>query len=266
MNVINPSILNLDVVALNKTFRHAAPYPHIVFENFLAPEVAEDLYNNFPKMSELRKHYDGLNEQKSEGSSFENYHGSFQKVVDALRSTEIIEFVEKVTGIKDLSMPNDHRGAGVHQGRNGSFLDIHVDFSIHPTLHLHRRLNLLIYLNKNWQPEYGGDIELWDADVKNLVKKYSPTFNRCVIFECNEVSYHGYDKINVPENESRKSFYSYYYSPVGNNVKYHDTIFKARPSEGTAKKVKTEVKETVKNAVKKTIKLLGLTSIFNKIE
>jgi Rps23 Pro-64 3,4-dihydroxylase Tpa1-like proline 4-hydroxylase len=265
--IINPEVYDFGKLdAWHRAFRSATPYPHICFDNFLRPDFAESLYANFPKMSELRRHYNGLNEQKSEGSSFEKYHPHFQQLADTLRSAEFVAFVEQLTGIKGLSMPNDHRGAGVHQGQNGSFLDIHVDFSIHPTLQLHRRLNLLIYMNKDWKPEYGGDIELWDAEVKHLEKSYSPLFNRCVIFECSEISYHGYDKISVPEGQSRKSIFSYYYSAVGPDVRYHDTIFKARPTESTGKKVKTQVKEGMKNSVKRTMIALGLRRIFDKIE
>jgi hypothetical protein len=86
------------------------------------------------------------------------------------------------------------------------------------------------------------------------------------MFECNEVSYHGYDKINVPEDESRKSIFAYYYTPVGPDVKYHDTIFKARPTESSMKKVKTNMKESLKNGIKRTMLTLGLKGIFNKIE
>lgn len=267
MNCIDHKILDPQGLAeMRKQFRNAEPYPHIVIENFLDEETAQSLYENFPKMSSLRKHYKGLNEQKSEGSSFETYHGSFLNVVEDLRSKEFIHFLEEMTGIDNLSIPADHRGSGVHQGENGSFLDVHVDFSVHPVLNLHRRLNVLIFLNKDWTYDYGGRVEMWDPEVKTLVKEYIPGFNRCVIFECSETSFHGYDKITVPEGETRKSIYSYFYSPVAEGVRYHDTIFKARPSESNMKRVKTNLKESLKNGVKRTMRKLGMKSIFNKIE
>jgi len=203
---------------------------------------------------------------KSEGSAFDVYHNDFVKVLEAIKSDDFTKWVEKVVGIDDLLLPDDHRGAGVHQGQNGSFLDIHVDFSVHPTLNMHRRLNLLIYLNKDWKQEYGGHLELWNGDVTKLEAEIMPAFNRAVIFECTDDSYHGYDVITVPEGVTRKSIYSYYYSPVAEGVKYHDTIFKPRPSDTMLKKTQTKTKETLKNGVKKTIKALGLKSIFNKFE
>ncbi|GJM35019.1 MAG: hypothetical protein DHS20C18_40200 [Saprospiraceae bacterium] len=247
-------------------FNQGKPYKYIVIDNFLEDEVANSLYDNFPKMTELRKHYKGINENKSEGSSFSEYHVDFVRVVEAIKGPEFVHWVEQVVGINDLILPDDHRGAGVHQGRNGSFLDIHVDFSIHPVLNLHRRLNLLIYLNKNWKDEYGGHLEMWNDDVTKLENMVKVNFNRAVLFETTDTSYHGYDVIRIPETESRRSIYGYYYSPIAEDVKYHDTIFKPRPTDSTLKKVQTSAKENIKNGVKKTLQKLGLKSIFEKFE
>lgn len=267
MQALNPNHLTPENLArMAAEFQGAKPYNHIVIDNFLQQDVAESLYGNFPKMTELRKHYNGLNENKSEGSSFDTYHPNFAKVIADITSPEFIKMLEQITGIDNLSIPPDHRGAGVHLGKAGSYLDVHVDFSVHPTLNMHRQLNLLIYMNKDWQEEWGGHIELWNHDVTKLDKKVLPILNRCVIFQCSEISYHGYDKISPPETESRKSIYAYYYTPVGPGVRYHDTIFKARPSEGTIKKIKTDVKETLKNAAKRMLLTLGLSKVFDKLE
>ncbi len=267
MEYINDQQVNLQQAeAWHSDFRSARPYPYIVIDNFLKPEVAEAMYDNFPKVDELRKHYKNLNEKKSEGSSFDQYHPDFNHVRQELGSQAFLTFMEKLTGIEGLILPDDHRGSGLHQGTDGSYLDVHVDFSVHPILNLHRRLNLLIFLNKNWKPEYGGALELWDPKVKNLEAEIMPGFNKAVIFECSDVSYHGYDKISIPEGETRKSMFVYLYTPVGPHVKYHDTIFKARPSEGLAKRAITDIKETGKNGVKKVLKTLGMKKLFEKYE
>ena len=99
---------------------------------------------------------------------------------------------------------------------------------------LHRRLNILIYFNKDWKPDWGGNIELWDADVKKCHHSFSPVFNRCVVFETNEISYHGVTAVKCPEGMSRKSFAAYYYTkeaPKHWTGVSHSTIFKARPDE-----------------------------------
>ncbi len=124
---------------------------------------------------------------------------------------------------------------------------------------MHRRLNLLIYLEKDWKEEYGGGLEMWNADMSQCEKIVMPALNRAVIFETSEISYHGYAKISLPEGVTRKSFFAYYYTKEREDaVPYHDTIFKARPTESTSKKIQTAVKESVKNTAKSTLKKLGV--------
>ncbi|MCB0706124.1 MAG: 2OG-Fe(II) oxygenase [Saprospiraceae bacterium] len=264
---LNTDVINDNSIArFREEFSKGKPYKHIIIDNFLQEDVADALYKNFPKVTELRKHYKGINENKSEGSSFEEYDSRFPIVLEAIKSKEFTHWLEQVVQIDNLLLPDDHRGAGVHQGRNSSFLDVHVDFSVHPILNMHRRLNLLIFLNKNWKEEYGGLLELWNEDVTVLEKEVMPSYNRAVIFETTDTSYHGYDVITIPEDETRKSIYSYYYSPLAPGVKYHDTIFKPRPSDSLVKKTQTNAKELVKNGIKKTIQKLGLKGIFERFE
>ncbi len=261
MQVMNPRLQQAGTIAeLANEFNTAHPYPHVVIENFLVDEVAEKLFNNFPDNTKLDKHWKGMNEQKSEGSNFDNFDEAFSLVKQFIMSPEMSQWIEKVTGVKDGMVTDDKMGCGVHQGKDGSFLDVHVDFSMHHRLQKYRRLNLLIYLNKDWKTEeYGGELELWNADMTVCEKKVAPLFNRAVIFETNDISYHGYSKISLPEGVTRKSFFTYFYTDDrGNQKGYSDTRFKARPDEGTGKKVKTEVKETLKNSIKRTLNKLGI--------
>lgn len=258
-NVFNPQINDQAFVdKLASDFKNARPYRHVVIENFLSEETANKLFSNFPDDADMSRHYKGLNEMKSEGSNFGAFDTAFSDVKKALNDENFRKTLEKITGITDVFSTDDAMGSGVHQGRNGSYLDVHIDFNIHHLSNVHRRLNLLIFLNKNWKESYGGKLELWNADVTKCEQEYLPLFNRCVIFETSDISYHGYSKITIPANESRKSFFCYYYTKPGKGIKYHDTIFKARPSEGTMKKVKTNVKETLKNNIKRTLKRLGI--------
>lgn len=258
--IFNPQIFDAQFVnALSQKFQTAKPYKHIVIENFLNEDFANTLHANFPPLNSLAKHYHGLNEHKSEGSNFEKFNPAFSKLREALNTPETQKIIEQITGIKDIYSTNDNLGAGVHQGENGSYLDIHIDFNIHHLEDIHRRLNLLIFLNKNWKEEYGGKLEMWNKDVTECGQAYLPSFNRCVIFETNEISYHGYSKITIPQGETRKSFYCYYYSDINDYTgKYHDTTFRARPAEGVVKKIKTDLKETLKNNIKYSLKKLGI--------
>ena len=269
MKIFNDKIFTPEFQAeAAKRFQNAEPFPNMYIDEFLDPGFAKTLYENFPTAEQMRRHYEGLNEKKSEGSNFDQYHESFTQLREALATDDLRKVLENITGIDDLILPDDHRGTGVHQGTDGSFLDIHVDFSVHPVLNLHRRLNLLIFFCPDWKEEYGGALELWDKEVKNLGAEIYPAFNRAAMFATSEISWHGYDKISVPDHVKRNSFFTYYYTPIeeGSDVKYHDTIFKTRPSESRSKAVKTAAKETTKNFIKGAIRKLGMTKIFDKIE
>lgn len=248
-----------NIKELNNQFEIAKPYKHIKIDNFLSAEFAATIEGNFPGLDKMSRNYQGLNENKSEGAGFENFHPAFTQLKAALNTPEFYKALSGITGIADLYSVEDGLGMGVHQGSNGSFLDIHIDFNIHYDRNIHRRVNLLIFMNKDWKEEFGGLLEMWNKDVSKLEKFYLPSFNRCVIFETNEISYHGYGKIIVPEGIHRKSFYGYYYTDLRDNAKgYHDTVFKARPEEGMMKKVKTDVKETLKNNIKRIFKKAGI--------
>ncbi len=253
------------VQSLQKQYLAAQPYPHVVLDGFLHDDVALALYNGFPKLGEMATHYDGMNEKKAEDSGFERYPQVFRDLRAALFSKTFTTFLERVTGIEDIRTCEGALGSGTHQGGNGSFLDIHVDFNIHPTENLHRRINVLVFLNKNWQESYGGKLEMWNKDMTACVAAHLPLLNRCVIFETNDISYHGYGKITVPDGESRKSVYAYYYTPLDKStLVYHDTTFRTRPNEPAAKKLQTAVKETSKNFIKRQLKHFGLIDFYNK--
>ena len=260
MNSINPIYTSSEGVQnLQQEFQQGVPYKHLVMDNFLRESIAENLYDNFPSIELLDKHYKGLNEKKSEGANFSQFHSSFSEIKTEIMSPEFCQWIAEVTQIPDVFVTDDKLGTGLHQGGNGSFLDIHIDFNIHAEKNVHRRLNLLIYMNKDWLPEYGGDLEMWDANMTKCEKKVAPLFNRVVIFETSEISYHGYSKITVPEHINRKSIYSYFYTDIREGaVSYHDTVFKAKPEDSTAKKVGTTVKESLKNFTKAQLKKIGI--------
>jgi Rps23 Pro-64 3,4-dihydroxylase Tpa1-like proline 4-hydroxylase len=261
MNLINTSLFTPSSVAeMKESFEKAKPYRHLVIDGIIKPEFAEEIYQAFPKEEVFNKRYKGVNEFKAEGSNFEDFPAIFSQLKDAFHSKEWCQIMSEITGIDELFSVPDALGGGLHQGGNGSFLDIHIDFNIHADRGIHRRINLLIFFNKDWKEVYGGHTELWNADMTNLDKKVFPDFNRCLIFETNEISYHGYAAITVPENVTRKSFYAYYYTQLREDAaKYHDTVFKARPTDSLAKKTLTPIKEGAKNFIKRQLRNLGIT-------
>jgi Rps23 Pro-64 3,4-dihydroxylase Tpa1-like proline 4-hydroxylase len=138
-------------------------------------------------------------------------------------------WLEALTGIEGLIPAPYFGGGGLHQIEPGGFLKIHADFNVHPKLKLDRRLNMLVYLNKDWRDEYGGHLELWDRDLSACRKKILPSFNRTVIFSTTDTSFHGHPHpLTAPVGMSRKSVSLYYYTagrPEAERSAPHDTLF-----------------------------------------
>jgi Rps23 Pro-64 3,4-dihydroxylase Tpa1-like proline 4-hydroxylase len=261
MQFINPDLLNTDTVPrLRNEFENAQPYKHIVIDNFLINSEAEKLHSKFPDYELFNKKYDGLNEKKAEGSNFESFDPIFSDLRKEVSSPEFCQWISQITGVENTFVTQDALGSGLHQGKNGSFLDIHIDFSMHHLQNVYRRLNLLIFFNKDWKDEWNGHTELWNKDMTRCEKKVRPDYNRAVIFQTTGKSYHGYGKINPPEEITRKSFYTYFYTnePGEQNETYNDTIFKTRPEESTSKKVIVTFKEASKNFIKRQLKAFGI--------
>ena len=156
----------------------------------------------------------------------------FDDVFRELNSTRFLQWLKEVTSLEeDLIADETLFGGGLHQSVSGAFLNVHVDYNIHPKTKLHRRLNVLVYLNKDWKDEYEGHLELWDFTEggKKLMERIAPSFNRCVIFETNEISYHGHPKpLKTPPGVSRKSLAVYYYTqtrPQNELAADHNSVF-----------------------------------------
>jgi len=262
MSIINPIYFDKNKVAeLKVEFNSNTPCKFILLENFLSEAAANTLYENFPKMEEMNVKRKSINENKREEYHFEKFHPIFEQVRTAIRSKEMIEVWQEISGLYDLELTLDGYGCGIHQGANGSFVDVHLDYNMHTEKNLFRRLNILIYLNKHWKEEYGGHLELWDEKVTQMQKAVLPSFNRAVIFRTDEISQHGVRKVTCPENESRKSFYGFYFTPLGDDFKYRDSKFTARPEEGVLKGMVVSTKETLKINIKRFLKAIGISKL-----
>lgn len=222
------------------------PYPHIVIDDFLPEELAENIYINFPNKAEIIKseyelNYTGIQEYKRQINPNEtNFYN--RNVFGFFNSAPFLQFLEALTSIQALIPDSYFNGGGFHEISRGGKLGVHADFRINEQLHLSRRLNVLIYLNQNWSDEWGGDLEIWDRDMKNKVHSISPIFNRCVIFNTDAYSYHGHpDPLNCPADVTRKSIALYYYTAskaIYGEVPSSTTMYVSRPKENTLTKRK----------------------------
>lgn len=253
---------NDELISLHSDFNNGRPYKHVIIDNFLDPAFAKGISSHFPYLDAMKTRYNGLNEKKSESSDFTHLHENFDLLHAALSTPEFSGWISSWTKIANLHTISDRLGYGLHQGGNNSFLDIHIDYNIHPLKNLLRKLNLIIFFNETWLSHWGGNLEMWDDKVQKCIQSIQPSFNRCVIFECSEISYHGYNRISVPKDVTRKSYYQYYFTPVTSPINFHDTVFKTRPDESLFKKNATEFKEFAKNTLKRVFLKAGWKKFF----
>src|SRR4051795_519961 len=219
-----------------EAYASAHPYPHTLFDDFLPEGTLEAVLAEFPRPKGADWFaFDSATERKLATKDDTLMGPATRRLLAELNSGPFIDFLERLTGIEGL-IPDPHFvGGGLHQIERGGHLKVHADFNRHPRTELERRLNVLIYLNRNWKDEYGGAFELWNEDMTAAVQKVMPYFNRCVVFSTTSTSYHGHpEPLACPEGQTRKSMALYYYSkdrPASERNEGHNTLFKARPGE-----------------------------------
>jgi hypothetical protein len=232
--MINP----IDREELRERVRNAPPFPFFCIDGFLDPAFAARVHDAFPTFEEAGKiglAFNGVNEGgKIQVTDSTHFTEPIAELNRELADPEFLGMLSYVFDIPGLLADDQLIGGGIHQTGPRGHLDVHVDFNYLKDRQLHRRLNILIYLNKDWRPEWGGNIELWDKDVTICRHSFSPVFNRCVVFETNDISYHGVTAVTCPEGRTRRSFAAYYYTreaPAHWTGEFHSTLFKARPDE-----------------------------------
>ena len=228
--------LNARVGVLAEEYQHAKPFPFIVIDDFLPNELAEAVVADIPAKGSPDWKKLPTEDQKGKHvlADESKLPIVIRAVIQELNSGYFLRFLEKLTGISDLIADTKLVGGGVHLIERGGKLSVHVDFSHHPTNGLNRRLNFLLYLNKNWKEEYGGHFELWTRDIKTREQKILPIFNRCVVFSTSPISYHGHpEPLNCPEGMTRNSIALYYFSKGRPKEEEgeHNTLFKSRPED-----------------------------------
>lgn len=232
MELINFESLKIRSSEIRNDYQSKKPFRYAMFENFFKEDAAKKIYESYPEITDGT--WDGTTyiDQKKKFQKTKFEPGSiFNKVFEELNCKEFLKWLENISKIEELEADTELFGGGLHQSINGAFLNVHVDYNFHPTTKYHRRLNVLVYMNKDWKDEYGGHLELWDLsnDKKTLLGKFAPEFNRCVIFETNEISFHGHPKpLKTPESVNRKSIATYYYTktrPDNEIGPEHNTIY-----------------------------------------
>jgi Rps23 Pro-64 3,4-dihydroxylase Tpa1-like proline 4-hydroxylase len=219
---------------LRSQYARAAPFSHIVIDDFLPEWVLDAVLDEFPTTdAKLWERRATKNSLKLSCNILEDLGPTTALVLEQLNSRPMLRFLERLTGIDNLIPDAIYEGGGLHQIMPGGFLKIHADFNIHPFYHFERRLNAILFLNRDWREAYGGHFELWNRDMSACCRKVLPAFNRLVVFGTTDTSYHGHpDPLRCPGGMTRKSIATYYYTngrPHETQTPAHSTIYKVRP-------------------------------------
>lgn len=242
--------------------RTAVPVPHVLIDDFLDADFAREVLHSWPSYEDaakIGKKFRSINERnKVQVTDSSQFPPAIQELNEALASPEFIQAASSIFGIPDLLPDAELVGGGLHQTGPRGRLDVHVDFNYIEARRLHRRLNILVYFNEGWLPEWGGQLELWDRDVTKRIHSFDPVFNRCIIFQTSEISYHGVTEVTCPHEAVRRSFAGYYYTeaaPAHWTGESHTTVFKARPEESVKNGFMTlkHASETAKRKLKRVI-------------
>ena len=214
-------------------YRQAQPFPHIVIDDFLPPSLLNGVIDDFRNYS----NWGWDNSDYSKGHQVKKFFSPWNNdgdttlpintklILNYFNSPDVISMLEKLTGIDGLIADPTLLGAGMHKIDSGGKLSIHADSRKHAVTGNYRRINLLVYLNKDWNKEWGGSLQLWDKDLTATVQDIQPIFNRVVIFNTGADTYHGHPHpLNTPNGMSRISLALYYYTKENPDTEENNII------------------------------------------
>ena len=219
---------------LSERYAAASPYPHIVLDDVLYPDVIAELYEEFGRITpEAWTNYLHLNERKFANTTKSTWGPTLEAVAAAFTSDRFVAFLGELTGFPHLQADDVMDGGGLHRSVAGGFLNVHADFTAHHSRPgWRRRVNLLLYLNPTWESAWGGQLQLWSKDMQRAVTRVEPTGNRLLIFTTDEHSYHGHpEPLTVPPGLARQSLALYYFTEEA-EVLARSTTYRARPTDG----------------------------------
>jgi 2OG-Fe(II) oxygenase superfamily len=238
LELVNKQVLE-DAGRWSERFAGAQPFPHVVVDNFLTGDFCREICRQFPGFDEAAAiNENGLVGAKATQEKVRSLGPAYRQMDDLLQSPEFLALVGRITGIDGLRYDPWYFGGGTHENRLGQDLDPHIDFNYHPLTRQHRRLNLIIYLNEEWDDAWGGSLQLHrDPHLEpgeDEIVTVTPLLNRCVIFETSEHSWHGFERIELPADRSglsRRSFAVYFYTdsrPAVQTAAEHSTVYVER--------------------------------------
>ena len=230
--LIKQRINDIGINFLKKKYEKSGSINHLVIDDLLPSEIASQLNDDFPKEQELN-HLNKLSENKYVGIYFSDRQKLVQECLYAFQEQSVLKIIAHITNIKNLIGDPELYAGGVSSMSEGCFLNPHIDNSLDRNLENFRRLNLLYYVNQDWDPKKdGGELVLYPEGVKNKEEDITCKFNRLVIMRTDNKSIHGVKKI-LSKTKRRKCISNYFFSrksPSGKRY-YHSTTFRGFEKE-----------------------------------
>jgi len=209
-------MINFDYLEKNKEklrmdYLLARPFQYLIIDNFCDSAKAETMYSKIPDLDNKSRDYIFAG-NKFEKSNYKELGPEFDEFYNEISSPRMNAFLSFIANEEVFVDPKNH-GGGLHQGKKNSFLDMHLDFNYHPIhKNWYRNMNLLYYMNKNWNQGFGGHLKL--EDLRSGEKKQLDVpFNRLIIQRTSSYTLHGYDMTNFPQGNYRTSIATYAYTP-----------------------------------------------------
>jgi len=258
--MIDQVIIRDSFEAAGPAYASAAPFPHAVFDDLLPADLLRAVLTEFPDAHLMSTQFNSAHEFKSAEDDWNHFGPASRQLVGELNSGAFLQSLTALTGIETLIADAGLVGGGMHQIVAGGKLDVHADFTHHPN-GLDRRLNVLVYLNEDWDPQWAGQLELWERDRSGCAKQIDPIFGRVVVFSTLADSFHGHpEPLRTPEGVTRRSMAFYYYS---NGRSEQTTPSSTRWATGDEKR--RRLPERIAGAVPAPLKRVIPSSITSKL-
>ena len=244
MKYINTS----NLIQSLSSFKGSVPFDHCIIDNFFIDEVAQLLSTEFLSYEDPNWHYyKNALEDKKTINDWNKFPKLTYQVFQDLMSNEFVNLISKNIGCP-LYVDHGLHGGGWHIHASGGNLNPHLDYSIHPKMLKLRKLNIIIYLAKDLKEEHGGHLGLWTGENDNnnlkLIKEIQPLFNRAVLFDTTQNSWHGMSReLITPNNLYRKSLAIYYLTDTElNSDPRSKALFAPRENQKNDKAIRELIK------------------------
>ena len=209
------------------------PFDHIIFDNFLDKNFLNKVLKEFPEFNDKIWHeYSNFCENKKSCNQWNSFKPSIYKLFFFLNSNKFNDLLGKIFRSKIYSDPGLH-GAGINIMKNNvGKLNPHLDNSLHPKNGLKRKFNLILFVSKAWNEKWGGHLTFYKKNKNNknmygdVVTKIKPKFNRVVIFNTSQNSWHSVEEIKGGKSVYRRTIATYYFvKPSKKNPKRYKALY-----------------------------------------